>query len=117
MPYHQLGPALREYAEELDLHDETASRLPLGLFVLGETDQRPGAFGAEEMETQARCWIPEILLMQDGNSVLVFGADESLRLDIVRRLTEVQDDEPGLLTRLGLPGYRTRLKETVVDTP
>jgi menaquinone-specific isochorismate synthase len=116
VPYHQLGAALRDCAEELDLREDLASRLPLGLFVLGETDERPGAFGRDEAETSARCWIPEVLLLQDGNDVVVICADEALRLDVERRLAEVQDHGQDPSVRLGLPGCRPDLLETVTDS-
>lgn len=114
--YHELGAALRECAAELDLGSDVASRLPLGLFALGATDERPGAFGRGEAETLARCWIPQVLLLQDGDDVLVFSTDEALRCDVLRRIAEGEARGQKLYDRLGLPGCEPGLLETTVDS-
>ncbi len=113
--WHQLGAVAREHAEELDLPGESASRLPLGLFVLGESDGRPRAFDHGEAETRARCWIPEVLLVQDGNGLLVVALDEALQLDVVRQITKAQENKRDLRACLGLPGCRPGFLETPVD--
>lgn len=114
--YHELGAASRDCAEDLDLGSDLASRLPLGLFALGSTDERPGAFRCGETETSARCWIPNVLLLQDGDGMLVFSADDALRMDIVRRLADAQAHALKLHQRLGLPGCEPGLVETRVDS-
>lgn len=113
--YQRLGAALRESADKLNLPDDLAARLPLGLFVLGATDARPGAFDRGETETRARCWIPRVLLMQDGNGMRVFCADDALRHAVLRRLAKWEYAEHDARVQLGLPGCSPSLLETPAD--
>jgi isochorismate synthase len=107
--FGSLNSAAREAAEELELPARIATRLPMGLFVLGETDGRPGAFEFGESETQPHCWTPQVLLVADGNSLLVFCADAGLRRELVQRLKLAA---PGPLL---LEGCHPDLVETQLD--
>lgn len=89
--YQNLGVAVQSAAEELELPGIMAAQLPLGVFALGQTDHRPGAFECGETETSVRCWIPRVLLLQDGDSHLVFCADDRLRNEVVERLGRRED--------------------------
>lgn len=113
VPYHSLRPSVEESARELDLRGDLASHLPLALFVLGETDQRPGAFDRGEAETHARCWTPQVLLLQEGNSVQVFCPDEALRREVVRRLEDARNGYPAAAA---LAGCEPELRETPLDS-
>ena len=110
--FDDLNSATREAAEDLDLPGSIAGQLPLGLFVLGETDQRPSAFDFGEGETQAHCWTPQILLLADGDDLVVCCSDNALRRDLVRRLNLMQK-APGSLP---LVGTRPTLRETPLDS-
>jgi len=110
--FHDLNSAVREAAEELELPTRTAMRLPLGLFVLGEIDGRPGAFESGESETRPHCWTPQVLLVADGDSLLLYCADTGLRREIERRLS-VATPTPGLLV---LHGSCPGLLETPLDS-
>ena len=110
--FGDLNCAVRDAAEALELPARVATRLPLGLFVLGETDQRPGAFEFGEGETQARCWTPQVLLMADGDDLLVFCVDAGLRHEVVRRLG-LREDAPGPLV---LAGSRPNILEKPLDS-
>jgi len=113
--YRQLSRALRQAADDLDLPGGMGMQLPLGLFALGETDRRPGAFDLGESETRARCWIPRALLMQDGENLLVICADEDLRQELVLRIGHPQHAADIARQRLILQGRRAGLSETRVD--
>ena len=108
-----LNRAVCDAAEALELPARVATRLPLGLFVLGETDERPSAFEFGEGETQPHCWTPQVLLMADGNDLLVFCVDTSLRREVVRKLG-LRADAPGPLV---LGDSRPALLETRLDSP
>ena len=110
--FNELTSATREAAEELELPANAAEQLPLGLFVLGETDERPSAFEHGEGETGPHCWTPQALLVADGNSVLLYCADVSLQRDLVQRLKLRKK----LTQPLGPCGYEPRLRETPLDT-
>ena len=113
VPYHSLGPSVEESARELDLRGDLASHLPLALFVLGETDQRPRAFDRGEAETHARCWTPQVLLLQEGNGVQVFCPDEALRHEVVRRLEGTRN---GYRAASAFAGCEPKLRETPLDS-
>jgi isochorismate synthase len=106
-----LNSAVREAAEELQLPARIATRLPMGLFVLGQTDGRPGAFEFGESETQPHCWTPQVLLVADGDSLLVFCADAGLRRELVQRFKLAAQAPPPLL----LDGCHPGLVETPLD--
>lgn len=110
--FADINRAAHDAAEALELPARVATRLPLGLFVLGETDQRPSAFEFGEGETQPHCWTPQVLLMADGNDLLVFCVDTSLRCEVVRKLG-LRADAPGPLV---LGGSRPALLETPLDS-
>lgn len=102
-------------AQAMDLPDELAQSLPLGLFVAGETDHRPAAFGNAETETRARCWVPELILLQDGESVLVICADSRLRQRTATHLRQLQRSPAMAVVRRHLTGMRTRVQETNIE--
>lgn len=106
-----LNSAVLEAADDLELPARIAKRLPLGLFVLGETDGRPGAFESGEYETRPHCWTPQVLLVADGNSVLLYCADTCLRRELVQRLGRAAQAQ----RRLALGGSRPGLLETPLD--
>jgi len=109
--FHDLNSAVREAAEEFELPERVAMRLPLGLFVLGETDERPGAFEIGESETASFCWMPQALLVADGNNVLLYCADASLRRELVSRLKSATSS-----SGLRMPhGCQPRLLESPLD--
>jgi len=107
-----LGSMANEAAQAMDLPDELARSLPLGLFVAGKTDQRPNAFQSGETETQTRCWIPELLLLQDGDSVLVICSDPQLRQRTASHLRQIQRSPGMSKVRKHLSGMRSRVRET-----
>lgn len=107
-----LGSLARQAARTLDLPGNFSRTLPLGLFVAGETDHRPTAFDSGETETGSRCWIPELLLLQDANSVLIVCADPDLRDRTASHLRQILRS-PGMTTvRKLLTGQRSRVQET-----
>ncbi len=107
-----LGNMANEAAQAMDLPGDLARRLPLGLFVAGETDHRPNAFRSGETETQTRCWIPELLLLQDGDSVLVICADSQLRQRTASHLRQIQRSPGMAKVRKHLAGTHSRVQET-----
>jgi len=109
--FHDLNNAVREAAEEFRLPLQDAMRLPLGLFVLGESDDRPGAFELGESETASYCWMPQALLIADGDDMLLYCADASLQRELVPRLKSAAN-LPGLLVP---HGSQTKLLESPLD--
>jgi len=85
--FDELSGATATAAEELELSADRARQLPLGLFVLGETDERPGAFEHGEGETRPHCWTPQALLVEDRDSTLLYCADPSLLRHMAQRLS------------------------------
>jgi len=114
--YQDLGSSLSDAADELDLPDAAAARLPLGLFVLGQTDERPAAFESAETETGARCWIPRVVLLQDNDGLLIFAADACLRDEIERRFRSADGTAGAAGLRPNGHGCRPDLRETTVDS-
>ncbi len=108
--FDELRSATRAAAEELELPAARARHLPLGLFVLGETDERPAAFEIGEGETRPHCWTPQALLIADGNSTLLYCADPSLRRNLVQRL------EAGTPSSQVAAGCAPELHETLLDS-
>ena len=107
--FDELRSATSAAAEELELPAARARQLPLGLFVLGETDERPGAFECGEGETRRHCWTPQALLVADGNATLLYCADSTLRRNLAQRLEARQ---PSLVPG----GYAPELQESPLDT-
>jgi isochorismate synthase len=110
--FDDLNTATRDAAEDLALPGSIAKGLPLGLFVLGETDRRPSAFDSGESETEVHCWTPQVLLLADGEDLVVYCADTSLRHDLVRRLELMKKSRQPL----PLAGTRSPLVETTLDS-
>lgn len=115
--YSQLAGALQEASDEWALRGQLAERLPLGMFVLGDTDQRPGAFTQGETETATRCWVPRVLLLQERDSLLVFCADPHLRRDLARQLEATVAGQRKTLLRLIRNGICPGRVESPLDTP
>ena len=108
--FEELRSATSAAAEELELPADLARQLPLGLFVLGETDERPGAFAYGEGETRRHCWTPQALLVADSNGTLLYCADRQLRRNLTQRLATSSRLAP-------VPrGYAPELQETLIDT-
>ena len=110
-----LGRAASQAAQAMDLPEELAQSLPLGLFVAGKTDHRPSAFTSGETETRARFWVPEVLLLQDGDSILVICADPGLRHRTTTHLRQLQRSPAMAAVRRHLAGMRSRAQETNVE--
>ena len=110
--FDELRSATAAAAEEFELPAAAARQLPLGLFVLGETDERPGAFKYGESETRPHCWTPEALLVAHGSSALLYCADPSLRRNLVQRL---EAGTPTLPLRVPA-GHAPELHETPLDS-
>ena len=110
--FDELNSATRAAADELELPAGKAGQLPLGLFVIGETDERPGAFDNGEGATAPHCWTPEALLVADGDGALLYCADSSLRRELAKRLSAQR-----ISSRiLGRGAYAPELHETLLDT-
>lgn len=110
--FNDLNSAVHNAAEQLDLPANIAMQLPLGLYVLGEKDSRPSAFASGEGETRPHCWIPQVLLVADGNDLLVYCPDSELRRGLVERLG-LANEAPGPLV---LSGSRPTLIESPLDS-
>lgn len=109
--FDDLNSAVREAAEELELSPKIGMQLPLGLFVLGETDERPGAFDSGESETRPHCWTPQVLLVADGDNLQLYCADGALRRELLQRLSHASRTP----RRLVPGGCRPGLRETPLD--
>lgn len=109
--FRDLNSAAGEAAEALQLPADIATQLPLGLFVLGEKDTRPGAFESGESETQPYCWVPQVLLMADGDDLLVYCADACLQRDLAQRLGQATQ----IPSPLAMRDSRPALLETPLD--
>ena len=110
--FDELRNATAAAAEEFELPAAAARQLPLGLFVLGETDDRPAAFEFGEGETRPHCWTPQALLIADGNSSLLYCADPSLRRHLVQRLEAGTPSSPSRVAT----GCAPELRETPLDS-
>lgn len=112
VPFDELHNAARAAADELAIPAHAAGRLPLGLFVRGETDTRPTAFEHGEGDVGPRCWTPEALLVADGNNAWLYCANPSLRHDILRRLDARKRVDLAQI----LKGRAPDLQETRIDS-
>lgn len=114
--YPQLADALREASDEWQLRGQLAERLPLGMFVLGDSDQRPGAFSRGEAETATRCWIPRVLLLQEREALLVLCADPRLGRELARQLEGLAAGSAETPLQLGMQGVHPGLVESPLDS-
>lgn len=110
-----LGSSASQAAQAMDLPGDLAQSLPLGLFVAGETDHRPTAFASGETETRTRCWVPELILLQHEDSVLVICADSRLRQNTVNHLRKMLRGPGMARARRHLTGMRSRVRETNIE--
>jgi salicylate biosynthesis isochorismate synthase len=113
--FDDLSAAVADVASTGVLPRPLADRLPLGLFVAGQTDERPGAFGQGETDTSARCWIPRVLLLQQGSATQVVCVERRQGDRPARRLEEAASRVGQDLARLRLDGAMPRVAESNVE--
>lgn len=110
-----LGDAVVEAGLNMGLPRAMIDRLPLGLFVSGQTDQRPGAFASGETESASRSWIPRVLLLQQDASVLVICVDANLRRHVAQRLRRALSSAERQMAELALRGDLPSVREANVE--